>query len=78
MLYEVITEPIEVSIAHWITCDDKRILEDFVDANARRILVDIRGNYVYVAESEWSLNRVQEKNPAIRFYTTSEMVESRA
>ncbi len=71
-------EPIEVSIAHWITCDDKRILEDFVDANARRILVDIRGNYVYVAESEWSLNRVREKNPAIRFYTTSEMVESRA
>lgn len=71
-------EPIDVSIAHWITADDPKILKDFVDANSRRILVDIRGNFVYVAESEWSLNRVQEKNPSIRFYTTSEMVERRA
>ena len=71
-------EPIEVSIAHWITSDDPKALEEFVDANSKRILVDIRENYVYVADSEWSLQRIREKNPSIRFYTTSEMVESRA
>lgn len=71
-------EPIDMTIAHWITSEDKKALKDFVDANTRKILVDIRGNYVFVSDSEWSLNRVKDQNPAIRFYATSEMVEKRA
>ncbi len=71
-------ENIDVSIAHWITSDDEKILKNFVDANSRKILVDIRGNYVFVSDSEWSLNRVKDLNPAIRFYSTSEMVDKRA
>ncbi len=71
-------EPIDLSIAHWLACDDKKKLEAFVDANVRRILVDIRGNYVLVSDSEWGFNRIQTNNPDIRFYETSEMVESRA
>jgi peptide chain release factor 3 len=71
-------EPIDVSIAHWITSDDKKKLEEFVDANVRRILVDIRGNFVFVSDSEWSLERVKSNNPAIRFFQTSEMLEKRA
>ena len=67
-----------MTIAHWITADNQKILKEFVDANVRRILVDIRGNYVFVSDSEWSLNRVKQNNPEIKFYSTSEMVEKRA
>lgn len=71
-------EPIDLSIANWITSDDPKVLQQFVDANTRRILVDIRENYVYVTDSEWSLNRIMQANPKIRFYQTSEMVDKRA
>ncbi|MCD1655910.1 peptide chain release factor 3 [Treponema zuelzerae] len=71
-------EPIDVSIAHWVTSDDEKALKNFVEANIRRILVDIRGNYVLVSDSEWAFNRIHQNNPELRFYTTSEMVEKRA
>ena len=71
-------EPIDMTIARWITCDNKRKLKAFVDANVRKILVDIRGNNVFITDSEWLLNRVEQNNPEIRFYTTSEMTEKRA
>jgi len=71
-------EPIDVSIAHWVTSDDPKKLEEFVDANTRRVLVDIRGNFVFVSDSEWSVNRVKQNNPAIKFFQTSEMLEKRA
>lgn len=71
-------EPIDVSLAHWVTCDDKKKLQEFVDANVRRVLVDIRGNYVFVSDSEWAMNRVKQNNPDIKFFSTSEMVEKRA
>jgi peptide chain release factor 3 len=71
-------EPIEMTIANWITSDDRRKLDEFVDENSRRVLVDIRGNYVLVSDSEWGFNRVKQANPDIRFYATSEMVDKRA
>ena len=71
-------EPIDMTIAHWITSDNKKTLQDFVDANTRYILVDIRGNNVIVSDSEWSLNRIKQNNPGIKFYSTSEMMEKRA
>lgn len=71
-------ESIDLTIAYWITSDNKKLLKEFVDSNSRRILVDIRENFVYVSDSEWSLNRVKQANPDIRFYSTSEMLEKRA
>lgn len=71
-------DPIDVSIAFWINSDNQKVLQAFVDTNFRRILVDIHGNYVFVSDSEWSINRVKQNNPEIRFYSTSEMVDKRA
>ncbi len=71
-------EPIDVSIAHWVTSDDKKALQEFVDANVRRVLVDVRGTFVFVSDSEWAFNRVRDNNPKLRFYATSEMVDKRA
>jgi hypothetical protein len=49
-----------------------------VEDNERRILIDIRGNYIFMSDSQWTFERSKANNLAIRFYTTSEMVESRA
>ena len=68
---------IEQTIAHWITSDDGKALEEFVDNYSTRVLVDIRDTYVFMSDSPWHFERVKSTNPKIRFYSTSEMVEAR-
>ncbi len=70
--------PIDASIAYWIDSDDPAKLRKFVEANERKILVDIRGTNIFITDSAWALERVRSENPAIRFYATSEMTEDRA
>jgi len=71
-------EPMDYNLAHWVTSGDRNALDTFVQENLKRVLVDIRGNYVYLSDSPWVFEHVKKSNPKIRFYTTSEMVESRA
>jgi len=71
-------EPIDFTVAHWIGADDRKDLEAFVDENSARILVDIRGTYIFMTDNAWSMNYVRKNNPKIRFYSTSEMVEKDA
>ncbi|MFA6507020.1 MAG: peptide chain release factor 3 [Treponemataceae bacterium] len=71
-------EGVDYTIAHWITSDDKKALNEFVDEHFRKILVDIRGTHILMSDSPWTFNRIKQLNPMIRFYTTSEMVESKA
>ena len=70
--------PIDLSIAHWIDSDDPKSLREFVDEHSRRILIDIRETYIFMSESSWAFERTKTKHPAIRFYSTSEMVEDRS
>ncbi len=71
-------EAVDYSLANWINSDDKKVFTAFLDQHYRNILLDIRGNYIYMSDAEWSFNRVKRVNPAINFYPTSEMVASRA
>jgi peptide chain release factor 3 len=71
-------EGVEYTMAHWIDSDDPKVLETFVEENARRILLDIRDTYIFMSESSWNFEYIKKNNPKIRFYTTSEMVEHRA
>ncbi|HCM25098.1 MAG: peptide chain release factor 3 [Treponema sp. GWB1_62_6] len=71
-------EGVDFTIAHWIAADDKKVLEAFVDEHSSKILIDIRNTYIFMSESPWNLGYVKKNNPAIRFYSTSEMVEARA
>lgn len=70
--------PIDLSIAHWITSDDQKAMKEFLDEHSRRILVDIRGTHIFMSESSWQFERIKANNQAIRFYSTSEMVEDRS
>lgn len=70
--------PIDLSIAHWITSDDQKTLQAFLEEHGKRILIDIRGTHIFMSESAWQFERTRTKNPGIRFYSTSEMVEDRS
>jgi peptide chain release factor 3 len=70
--------PIDLTIAHWIASDDSKALKEFIEEHSRRILIDIRGNNILMAETMWQFEQLKAKNPKIRFYSTSEMVASRA
>ncbi len=71
-------EGLDYSMAHWVSCENKKALEAFVDEYSKRLLQDIRGNYVIMSDSDWAFERVRSKNPDLRFWTTSEMVDHRA
>jgi peptide chain release factor 3 len=69
--------PIDLTIAHWITSSDAKALGEFIEEHSRRMLVDIRDTYIFMSETDWQFERIKANNPAIRFYSTSEMVEDR-
>ena len=71
-------DPVDYSIARWFDSDDPKALKAFIDENQRKILVDIRGGLILMFESEWFLDRIMQKNPAIRFHTTSETLNREA
>lgn len=64
---------IDMSMAHWFTAPDIKVLEAFIDEYSKRVLVDIRGNYVLISESQWQFERVKANNPLLYFYNTSEL-----
>jgi peptide chain release factor 3 len=70
-------KPVDYTIAHWIASEDAKALEEFVELNGKRILVDIRRTHIFMSDSDWSFERAKANNPKIRFYATSEMVEDR-
>ncbi|HAP44708.1 MAG: peptide chain release factor 3 [Spirochaetes bacterium GWD1_61_31] len=65
--------PLDYSMAHWFNSADPKLMAELIDNNTKRILVDIRGNYAFLSDSEWSFERAKSNNPAIHFYSTSEM-----
>jgi len=71
-------EAVEYTLCNWITSGDSKALDAFLDRYSHKILIDVRGTHIFMAENPWLLARMRTDNPAIRFYPTSEMVESRA
>ena len=65
-------EPVSLHKACWITSNDKVALEEFKDRRRRDIAHDKHGALVFLAESTWMLQQVQEQHPKINFHFTSE------
>jgi len=66
-------EPVNLHKACWVGSEDEAAMKEFVKKRARDMAKDKQGNWVFMAESAWSLKMVQDNFPSIRFYITSEM-----
>ncbi|HTM69994.1 MAG TPA: peptide chain release factor 3, partial [Luteimonas sp.] len=65
-------EPVQVSTARWIRCDDAKKLEEFREKNAMNLAVDAAGQLVYLAPTRVNLQLAQERAPAVSFLATRE------
>lgn len=65
-------EPIQLHKACWVSSDDPKALQEFLERRKRDIARDRHGEWVFLAETAWILQTVQENFPKIRFRFTSE------
>jgi len=65
-------ESIDYNAARWVSCDDKKKLDEFIAKMGNNLAHDIDGNLTYLAETEWRLNHTIDKFPEIRFTATRE------
>jgi len=59
--------------ACWITCEDKKKMEDYIRFKSANVVTDKDGHLVYLAQSEWFLNTEITNNPDIIFHFSSEI-----
>jgi len=69
-------EPIQVTTARWVHCDDAKKLEEFRDKNAMNLALDAAGELVYLAPTRVNLQLAQERAPAVRFAATREHAQA--
>ena len=69
---EVRLDPLEYKTARWVTCDDPAVLKEFIRTLELNLARDAYGDLVYLAESEFRLDRVAKNWPRIRFHSTKE------
>lgn len=67
-----IFESVSVYTAHWVECDDEKLLEDFTNKAADNLALDGGNNLSYLAPTRVNLNLIQERWPDIEFKQTRE------
>ena len=65
-------ESLNFTKAVWTSAKDKADLVDYVSLNKNSIATDNENNYVYLAETQWSLDREIRENPIIKFKFSSD------
>ena len=65
-------EPIDLSVARWVTCEDEKILKRFRQKNESSLAMDAEGCLTFMTTSEYQLGFVMEEWPDIRFHKTRE------
>lgn len=75
---DCVYDHLDYGIARWVTAEDPRKLQAFLDEHRRAILLDARGDPLVLVESEWMLGRMKHHHPDVVFHTTSERVAASA
>jgi peptide chain release factor 3 len=65
-------EPVNVYTARWITCDDRRKLDDFRKKAAEHLSLDGGGHLTYLAPTRVNLSLMVERWPDLEFRATRE------
>lgn len=72
----VIFEPTPYYTARWVECDDKNVLQKFLDSSMASIALDHDGANVFLARNAWHLGKVAEDFPKIVLRKTRENLQS--
>ena len=65
-------EPVNLHKATWVHAENAADMKEFLDRRKRDIAKDKDDNWVFLAETAWTLQTVQEAFPKIEFRFTSE------
>ncbi len=69
---DAVYEDVNYAAARWISCDDRKKLEEFKERNQDNIALDAEGHLSFLADSQWRLTRAMELFPDITFHKTRE------
>ncbi|OOW86568.1 peptide chain release factor 3 [Xanthomonas campestris pv. vitiswoodrowii] len=75
---DAIFEPVSVTTARWVHCDNPKKLEEFREKNAGNLGIDAAGELVYLAPTRVNLQLAQERAPDVRFSATREHAHVKA
>ncbi len=64
---EIGFETPEFQLARWIACDDRKKIDEFVQANYSSVAEDLDGDRVFMARSQFILDYTRERAPGIEF-----------
>ncbi|MEM9886457.1 MAG: peptide chain release factor 3 [Bacteroidota bacterium] len=65
-------EPISLHKACWVTCEDDNAFKEFLQRRKNDMAKDKYGNWVFLAQSAWTLKMAQDNHPEVSFHFTSE------
>jgi len=69
---EAMFEPVNVSTARWVECDDEKMLDEFQKKAADNLAIDGAGDLTYIAPTRVNLQLTEERWPDIAFRSTRE------
>lgn len=75
---DAIFEPVSVTTARWVHCDNVKKLDEFREKNAGNLGIDAAGQLVYLAPTRVNLQLAQERAPDVRFSATREHAHAKA
>jgi peptide chain release factor 3 len=67
--------PLSVYKAYWLEADTPETLRQFITRRGNSIAYDRDGEPVFLAESQWTINTIQQSNPAMTFRAWNEPQE---
>ncbi|MEJ2375799.1 MAG: peptide chain release factor 3 [Pseudolabrys sp.] len=68
----------EFQLARWISCDDARKREEFVQANYSSVAEDLDGDRVFMARNQFILDYTRERAPGIVFKDIKDVKDTAA
>ena len=71
---DAIYEPVNYSVARWISCEDKIILKKFEDKFSNDLANDSENFLTFLTTSEWQLGFAIEQWPDVKFHKTREHI----
>ncbi len=69
-------ESVTYGTARWISADDQRKLDEFMAKNQHNLATDGEDKLTYLADSVWSLKRIEEAWPDVVFSETQDLAET--